>query len=202
MNEQQIPGVAPDVLEKFRQEKITKQEQDIQTIDSLEEMSFFSWGYTEPLKVTHGSDVKLVRLKIKSVGVSSVIEEYQHSMPKAPAIMKTYKPDSEVARSLNQRRPIVVWEVNEADPEFLRMKQEHETRASQMILLLGLAMDLKDGNDIVLKGRDVDKPSVVVDKERALKRLQEIGFSSEHFGQIVRSIRELTKAADQQEDLE
>lgn len=197
------PGIPGDIAEDFRKIEEKKQEDSVKTIESLDDMTFFSWGYTAPLKLTRGDLIEKVRIKIKSVGVGQVIEEYQHKLPTPPATLKTYKADSDVARSLNVKHSVAVWSVNEADPDYLKMKQKHETEASQMILLHGLAYTLKgDGGEVVLEGGDLNNPSRVINPQAALLRLSRMGFSSEHFGQIVRSIRELTAEVEKQEDLE
>lgn len=198
-----VPGMPGDILQDFQQREEEKKKDMVKTIESLDDMTFFSWGYTPPLKLTKGDRVEYVRIKIKSVGVGQVIEEYQHKLPTPPATLKTYKADSDVARSLNQKHPVAVWSVNEADPDYLKLKQKHETEASQMILLHGLAYNLKgDGNEEVLHGGDLNEPSKVINPQSALIRLSKMGFSSEHFGQIVRSVRELTAEVEKQEDLE
>ncbi len=203
MDNQYVPGIPMDIRQDFQKLEEKKQEDMVRTIESLDDMTFFSWGYTEPLKLTRGDVVEKVRIKIKSVGVGQVIEEYQHKLPNPPATLKTYKADSDVARSLNVKHPVAVWSVNEADPDYLRMKQKHETEASQMILLHGLAYNLKgDNGQEVLCGDNLNEPSRVIDAPAALRRLGQMGFSSEHFGQIVRAVRELTSEAEKQEDLE
>lgn len=198
-----IPGMPGDVMQDLQQRTEKQKEEIVKTIESLDDMTFFSWGYTPPLKLTRGERVEYVKIKIKSVGVGQVIEEYQHKLPTPPATMKTYKADSDVARNLNQRHPVVVWEINEADPDYLRMKQKHETEASQMILLHGLAYNLKgDNGEIVLYGEELNEPSRVINPQAALARLAKMGFSSNHFGQIVKAVRELTDEVEKKEDLE
>ncbi len=201
-SQEYVPGIPMDIRQDFQNLEAEKKKDSVQTIESLDDMTFFSWGYTTNLKLTRGERVEYVRLKIKSVGVGQVIEEYQHKLPTPPATLQTYKADSEVARSLNQKHPVAVWSVNEADPGYLRLKQKHETEASQMILLHGLAYDFKGENgQEILRGANFDQPSEVIDSQAALRRLTKMGFSSEHFGQIVRSIRELTAEVEKQEDL-
>ena len=203
MSEEFVPGSSPDVFADLKKVIKEEEKQGARVLDTLDGETFFSWGFTPELKLTHGKKVEKVQLKIKSVGVGAVIEEYQHKMPTPPATLKTYKADSDVARGLNQKRPVIVWEINEADPTYLKLKQKHETEASQMILLHGLAYDLKDdGGRVVLQGSKLDEPSTIIDPQAALARLNKMGFSSEHFGQIVRAIRELTAEVEVKEDLE
>ena len=198
-----VPGMPGDVLQDFKQHEEEKKKDMSTIVETLDGMTFFSWGYTPPLKLTRGDKVEYKQLKIKSVGVGQVIEEYQHKLPIPPATLKTHKADSDVARSLNQKHSVVVWEINEADPAYLKLKQKHETEASQMILLHGLAYDLKgDNGETVLNGASLNEPSKVINPQAALARLANMGFSSNHFGQIVKAVRELTDEVEKQEDAE
>lgn len=197
------PGIPEDVFSDIRSRQDEQKKAEVRVLDTLDDVTFFSWGYTSPLKVTVNGKAEHRQLRIKSVGVGAVIEEYQHKMPTPPATMKTHKADSDVARALNKRHPIVVWEVNEADPQFLKDKQKHETEASQMILLHGLNYDLKDeSGQVLISGKNPQEPSTIHNAPAALARLNRMGFSSEHFGQIVRAVRELTAEVEKQEDLE
>lgn len=190
----EVPSFMADMATDLQKRIETENKADeVQVIENLDDFSMFSWGYTPELKITRDGVSRKIKFRIKSVGVSAIIEEYQHKMPVAPASLKTYKPETDVARGLGQKRAVVVWEVNEADPDYQMRKREHETRASQMILLHGLAYDLKgpDGN-YVLKGSNINAPSEIIDTEKALMVLRKMGMSSEHFGLIVKAVRELT----------
>ena len=200
----EVPSFMKDLAEDINKENIKQKKADeAEIIESLDDFSMFSWGYTPELKITRDGVSKKIKFKIKSVGVSAIIEEYQHKMPTAPGSLKTYKPESDVARALGQRRAVTVWEVNEADSNYQMLKREHETRASQMILLHGLAYDLKgpDGQ-VALRGSNLNAPSQIINAEGALESLRKMGMSSEHFGLIVKAIRELTseeQAAEEQD---
>lgn len=200
-----VPGFSSDFDEMDKIQEKSRQEakrEAAQILESLDDMSFFSWGETDPLKVTKGTKEIFYIVKIKSLGVSEVIEEMAADAPTPPAVMKTYKRDSEVARRLGFRHDTVVWERNEADPIFMKAQREHETKVSNMILLKGLAYDLKDETGrIVLKGASISQPTEVVDAEASLRALKRLGFSTDHFATIVNNINRLTKAREENDDL-
>ena len=186
--------------EKSRQ---TANKEAAEILESLDDVSFFSWGQTDPLKVTKGGQETYLRIKIKSLGISEIIEEMAANAPVPPAVMKTHKRDSEVARRLGFRHDTIVWERNEADPTFQKAQRDHEMKVSNMILLKGLAYDLKDeAGHVVLKGKDIHIPTEVIDAEAALRALKRLGFSSDHFTTIVNNINRLTKTQEERDDLE
>lgn len=201
-----MPEVSRDFDEMDRAQEKSRQEikrEAAQVLESLDDISFFSWGQTDPLKVTQGGQEKFHILLIKSLGVSEVIEEMAADAPTPPAVMKTYKRDSDVARRMGFRHDTVVWERNESDPIFLKAQREHETKVSNKILLKGLAYDLKDETGkVVLKGKDITKPTEIIDEAAALRALRRLGFATEHFTTIVNNIHRLTKAEEERTDLE
>ena len=201
-----VPEVSQDFDEMDKAQEKSRQEVKraaAQVLDSLDDISFFSWGQTDPLKVTKGGTEHFHILRIKSLGVSEVIEEMAADAPTPPAVMKTYKRDSEVARRLGFRHDTMVWERNEADPTFLKAQRDHETKVSNKILLKGLAYDLKDETGrVVLKGKDIIQPTEIVDEAAALRALRRLGFATDHFATIVNNINRLTKAEEERSDLE
>lgn len=211
-----MPKVAglPDEMFKHAEEQEKKKHEETRSIKVFDDVisdqdNLFSWGYTEELMVTKGIDIKTRKpiveyrqFKIKSVGMSELMEEIQNKAPVPPASLRAYKADSDVARQLGRKHDVVVYEVNEADPGFQRAKRKHETDSAFTIVLYGIAHDLKLNGEIVLNGSDITRPSVVVDQEKALQAVKNLGMSSEHFGMIVRNIRELTQEREAEEDLE
>lgn len=203
LENQTIPGITPDVvrLAKEQEEKEEKKKAEARVIEEIDEnFSLFSWGYSEPLKITRGNKVEYIRLKIKSVGISEVIEELQAKAPTPPSVPKVYKKDSDIARQLGYKHDVVVREVDEADPEYQRLKRQHDMISSQMILLHGLAYDLKYNGQVVLRGSDITAPSEIIDAEKALLVLKRWGLSSEAFATLVKNIRELTEAKEVAEE--
>lgn len=198
-----IPGIGADIIKENQEMQKDRQRQDVEVLgETLEDFSFFSWGLSEKLKVTQDGKTKYVQLRIKSVGIADILEVYQKKQPTPPAVLRTYKKDSEVARELGKRHDIVVWESNEADPTYLEEKRKHDNDASQEILLRGLGHNLVSDGKVVLRGGKLQEPTEIIDREGAMKALQRMGLTSEHFGSIVRSIRELTAEKDTEEDRE
>lgn len=198
-------GMGEGVPEMFREIQSKKPSTDhvVELLEEIDGFNFFSWGTSEPLKVTRNGEVRFIQLKVKSVGVSEIIEEYQDKMPTPPASSKLFKKNTPEARQAGYNRDVLLQEINDADPEYQKMLRKHNNEASQMILLHGLAYDIKDESGrIVLQGSDVMRPSKIIDAQAALQALRRLGLSSEHFGSLVKSIRELTVEREEAETLE
>lgn len=184
---------------------------DAKFIESVDDdFSLFSWGWSQPLKRTRSemgkkgqisTKVEYFRLKIKSIGMSEVMEEWQSKMPTPPAILKAYKKDSDVARQLGQKHEVVVWEINEADPSYQRERQRFNSELGKALLLHSLAYDLRDREGkLVLVGALLNQPNQVIEPAVALNIIfNKWGLTSEHFAAITNDVRKLTEAKEEQE---
>lgn len=184
---------------------------DAKFIESVDDdFSLFSWGWSQPLKRTRSemgkngqinTKVEYFRLKIKSIGMSEVMEEWQSKMPTPPATLKAYKKDSNVARQLGQKHEVVVWEINEADPSYQRERQRFNSELGKALLLHSLAYDLRDREGkLVLVGALLNQPNQVIEPEAALNIIfNKWGLTSEHFAAITNDVRKLTEAKEEQE---
>jgi hypothetical protein len=192
--------IDPKLAEIAAQQQKAVTSKDAEILESLDGMSFYSWGYSRPLKVTLGGDEKYLRLKIKSIGMTELMESLRKDAPKPPSTRKTIKKGSDVAKELGYKHDVLIYEQDEADPEYLRQLDVHNTRVSQMIVMQGLAYDLKLGDDVVLRGNDITKPNDVTDQDKVLERFRQMGFSSEHFSTLVEDISNLTKSREAEEE--
>lgn len=207
-------GVDDGIMGIIEDQRKAEEEQtklDAKFVESVDEdFSLFSWGWSQPLKRTRGemgkkgqvnAKVEYFRLKIKSIGMSEVMEEWQSKMPTPPSMLKAYKKDSDVARQLGQKHEVVVWEINEADPSYQRDRQKFNSELGKALLLHSLAYDIKDrAGRLVLRGDSLNEPNQVIDSAAALDIIfSRWGLTSEHFAAITNDVRKLTEAKEEQE---
>lgn len=196
------PGISREVLRAAAEDEKREQAEAARliTLDELEEnFSLFSWGYSDPLKVTKNGKTEYIRVRIKSVGIAELMESYQAKMPSPPAMQKLMKKDSPEAKELGYKHDIMLMVVNQADPKYLEDQRKHDNEAGQEIVLRGWGHDLKWNGALVLKGSDMSSPNEVIDRDGALKAFKRLGLTAEHFSILVRNIRELTAEAEKSE---
>lgn len=201
--EQQYVGVTPDALRVIEELESQRKAEDARVLtseDFLGDFSFFSWGYSEPLKITRNGKVEFVRIPIKSFGIADITEAYQANMPSPPTSRVLIKKGSPEARELGLNHDKYVDVANEADPKYLADKRKHDNELGQETVLRGIGIDLYWEGKVVLKGTDMKKPNEIIDRELALKAFRKMGFTLSHFTSIVKSIRELTQDAEVDEE--
>ena len=194
-----IPGIDPSLIQEAARQESEKKKDESRVIESLDNFTMSSWGWSTPLKTTRGEKVEFLKLKLKSVGVQDVMEYYSAHAPTPPSTVKTYKRDSDVARSLGSKHDIAVREINEADEDYIRAKAKHDATSGAYIALAALAYNLKVNGKLVMRGEDVNVPNEMIDPEGALVALRQIGLSSSHYAEIMKNIRELTEDAEKAE---
>lgn len=203
-------GVDPSVIEMDKEisqsekERKKKAESEfVRAIESIDEnFSLFSWGWSKPLKITRNEKTEYITLRIKSVGISEILEQLQAKAPVPPTISRVHKKDSDVVRQLGLKHDVLVKEIDEGDPSYQRAKREHENLVGKVILVNGLAYDFKKDGAYVLKGSDVSSPSEVVDFEVALDFVtKRLGITTSHFTTLLNDITELTSTRERVEDL-
>jgi hypothetical protein len=203
-----IPGIDPSILKIGKEAEEKKAKEDVDSIKVIHDLdqfdSFCSYGFSSPLKITRNGVVEYRKFIIKSIGVADVIEQYQKNSPRPPSLIKTYKRGSEVANQLGAKHDVVVREIDESDPAYIRLREQADTEASQMIVISSLAYDLKHPvtGDIVVKGKEMSQPNEIIDRDGALLALRRLGMSGAHFSALVRDINLLTRDADEAERLE
>jgi hypothetical protein len=192
--------IDPKLQEIAAQQQKAVTSKDAEILDSLDGMTFYSWGYSRPLKVTLGGEEKYLKLKIKSIGMTELMESLRKDAPKPPSSRKLIKKGTDVAKELGVKHDVMIYEQDEADPTYLRAVDDHNTKVSQMIVMQGLAYDLKLGDEVVLRGNDITKPNEVTDETKVLARFRQMGLSSEHFSTLVEDISDLTKSREAEEE--
>lgn len=203
------------MVDILHEQKLSEEEQakvDAKLVESIDDdFSLFSWGWSSPLKRTRGemdkqgnlvAKVVFFRLKIKSVGMSEIMEAWQSKSPVPPAKHELHKKNSDIARQLGSKHDVLVWETNEADPVFQREKNKFNNEFGKAILLHSLAYDMKDKDGrLVLRGNSLSEPNEVIDAEAALKIIfTRWGLTSDHFASITGDVRKLTEAKEIQEE--
>lgn len=207
-------GAGDGVMDIVREQQREEEEQakaDAKLVESIDdEFGLFSWGWSSPLKRTRSerdkkgnitTKVEYFRMRIKSVGMSEIMEEWQAKAPVPPATRNLHKKNSDVARGLGGKHDVLVWEVNEADPAFQRERNKFNNEFGKAILLHSLAYNIKDGSRLVLKGEPLSEPNEVIDAEAALTIIfKRWGLTSEHFATITSDVRQLTEVKEVQEE--
>jgi hypothetical protein len=197
-----IPGLDPSILKEAQEQEKEQKKKDLESVQVITDIAqlvdgFCSWGYSSELKITRGDEVKKVKFKIKSIGMADVIAQYQENAPRAPSIVKGYKKGTPEAQALGSKYDVIVREIDESDPNYLRLREKADTEAGQMMVLNGLALDLKDLNgNVVVRGADVRVANEIINREEGLKALYRLGMSASHFTTLVRDIRNLTEDAE------
>jgi hypothetical protein len=208
MDMEQVPvGMDKEVWGMFdkadEEKKQTAVKEAARVIKSLDgDFSLSAWGYTQKLKVTRGDEVDYIRLQIKSVGVADVIEQTEKNAPRPPSKLQKYKKGSAEAREWGYNFDFQVREQDNTEPDYLEKLAEHNRRSGQIIMLHGLAYDIKDpGNPgvLALEGSDLSRPNKINNVEVALAALKRMGISGGHYAQILKDIRGLTEDIEEQE---
>lgn len=200
----QLPKEALQYHEEQKAEKEQQQKHDLaRIIDNFDDdFTLSSWGYTSDLKITKGEEIQNIKLKIKSVGVTDVIEQTTKGQPHPPSVIKPYKKGTREAIALGSKYDVIVREIDESDPTYLQQIEEHNRRSGQLIMLAGLAYDIevpKGSGNFVLRGADVNAHSDIINPDGALKWLRARGITGSHYAQILKDIRGLTEDIEEQE---
>jgi hypothetical protein len=146
---------------------------------------FKSSGYCY-LKVTRGGIPHVLNLPIKSSGVAEVIEGYKDKEPKPPSHQVLVEPNTPVGRQLKLGTKQWVEMPNLNDPEYIKLFDRYQTDMAFAIILVGLDLPIED-----------ERGTPLVDRDEKITALRGLGFSTEHFEAMVRSIRELTQLTEE-----
>ena len=194
-----VPGMQA-LVEDAKQQDDERRKEDARILTDFTDVSLSSWGYTRPLKMTHGTTVEHVRLPIKSLGLSDVMEAVELDRPMPSSFRKNYSKNTDVARAFtNGKHDVIVHEVDEGDPSYIQQVRRYNTRVAQMWVVYGLAADLYLDGELVLKGKDTTRPNEVVDMEKAMKAIRRLGISQSHYSDIMEDIRLLTADVEEVE---
>ena len=177
------------------------------------EQPFLAWGYSY-LKGTvlvddpdnpeqkMAEEVRFV-VPIKSVGVSEVTDRIARRAPVAPVIRERITPGSEDGKALGLTHPKMVDRENFADETFKEQLRKHNQRTVYAAVLAGLAMDIVDENDQpVVKANGHNKPTDIIDEDKAIEILKSQGISNAQFDQLYEDIQDLTRKERERVDQE
>ena len=164
----------------------------ISTIDVeelVEGSSIFQSNGISILKVTQNGEVKKLRVPIKSSGVDEVIRNFERKKPRPPIINVVVKPGDSAFKDLNLNRKQHIKTFDFTDEAYLDEVEKYSSQLGLQIVLQGINVVLKD-----------KEKNIIEDDDRKISVLRNMGLSSEHFTQLVRDIRNLTRWEDQNTD--
>ena len=178
--------------------EIIKKEEDqedkdlIQTVD-LDQLVegnriFDSKGFSH-LKVTHKGQVRRLVIPIKSNGVSEMIDEFERSKkPTPPKKRELVKKDSDTGREMRLTKNEWVWVHDLTDEAYVADTEKYQRELGLKMVMMGLDLPIRDkeGNEIV-------------DDDRRLQILKEMGLTGEHLNQLVGDIQSLTQWQEDKE---
>lgn len=193
-------GIDPGLWKMAQESEATKKAEDAQVLTSLEGFTFTSWGYCD-LKITRGGITQKIRVPIKSIGISDVTEALEQNAPTPPSSFDLFKKDTPEARGINGgRHDVKIQVINEADQHYLALRRKHEREVGQLFVMYGLALDVKDENgEVVIQGSNINIPTVITDRDKAIKALKRLGLSQTHYTELMTAIRNLTADVEEAE---
>jgi len=141
------------------------------------------------LKVTIDGVARRVPIKIKSSGVSELIDEMRKKAPKPPIINVVVRPDDPAFRELGLSRKQHVKTFDLTDPEYLETQAKWQSDMGLQIVLKGIDLPFKDREGILIE-----------DADRKVILLRKMGLTGEQFTQLVRDIQSLTKWQEEKDN--
>lgn len=143
---------------------------------------FRSQGYSY-VKVTKDGVARVLKIPIKSSGVTEVIERVRRSEPRPPRAPITITGESEAGRALGMRKgeKRVVTDFDYTAREYLDAKEKYEQELALEIIDAGLAAPIRDASG-----------QVVTERDRKIAILKALGLSLPQFQQMVQDIQNLT----------
>ena len=177
------------------------------------EQPFLAWGYSylkttqvvedpeHPGELTQ-EEVEL-KIPIKSVGVAEVTDRIARRAPVPPTSKRYIRPGDEDYKALGLKQPTIIVEENYADPDFKEQMRIHTQRTVYSSILAGLAMDIVESDDtVVLRCNGHNKPTEIINEDRAIAILKEQGISNAQFDKLYEDIQSLTMKEKERVDLE
>lgn len=168
------------------------------------EQPFLAWGYSYLKKMELVEDPEnpgeyieeevQIKIPIKSVGVSEVSDRIARKAPTPPTYKDYVKMGTEEAKALGLTHPKICIFENYSDPEYKEALRKHGQRTVYAAVLAGLAMDIEDADGrLVVEANGHNKPTKIVDEDRAIEILKEQGISNAQFDQLYEDIQHLTQ---------
>ena len=152
--------------------------------DVLELDAFQAHGYAM-LKVQRGDVTRAVRVKVGSVS-QDLIDEYAKKAPKPPAVTKVVDPQTEEGQrlGLNSRRAVIMPDFT--DEDYIKAAAEYDLSFRRVVVAHGVRSNLTLGG------------AAAVTPEDKYKALEERGLSTLHFGELAKTILDLTQWTEEE----
>ena len=150
--------------------------------------SFLSRGFST-IKITRDGEEELIRLPIKSIGVSELQKEILQEEPDPPEKTIVVTKDSEAGKKigLEEDKPVIA--LNTADPEYIKAIAEFSQEFSWRIMIQGLDCQFVD-----------EKGAGITDTALIIQALKDSGITRYHLDQIVLDINNLTAKREAKAD--
>jgi len=168
-------------------------ESAILTSLSAQHPIFRSWGIAT-LYVTYGKGQEPLAIPIQSIDLSAIQARLLPRKPHAEERRAHIKAGSEEGRAagLTKDRWISVLEIGA--PSFIAATEDYNELLGFYIILEGLGLDLQD-----VHGETVWQHDGSIRKyAEAIQALKDGGFTTSHFGDLVRQIQGLTRAKNEE----
>ena len=171
----------------MKEEEIKKSVKSIELTDLTEGSDVFSSQGFSSVKVTKDGEAQIVRIPIKSTGITELIEEFRKKEPKPPAVPVLVNKDSEEGKAMKLTANQWTKMPDFTDSKYLEKKEQYEGDLGIAILAKGIALPFKDK-----EGKPIE------DQNKRVQILKDLGLSSDQFAQIVEDIRSLTQWSEQE----
>ncbi|MGR9045624.1 MAG: hypothetical protein ACU83N_10030 [Gammaproteobacteria bacterium] len=163
---------------------------DIETISELVENDavFTSNGYSE-VKVTKNGKSKLLRLPIKSRGLTEYQRELNSGAPRPPVISKLIRAESDLGKEMGFSRDQACMVFDFTDETYIKAQEEHGDDYSWRLAIFAL--------DIRWTKKDGTEAATYEEKKRIL---QSSGINGVHIRKIYSDILTLTQFTEKERD--
>lgn len=154
----------------------------------LGQTSFKAHG-TSKLKISDGGSVDYLEVPIKSIGLAEFENTMRKSAPTAPYTLIRVKQNDTEYKELGIRPGSVVRVYDLTDENYQEQLKTYEQEVSWGLILLALDVEFVDEN-----GEEITNDKLKI------KALQDSGFSSSHYYQLLEDIRKLTSDREEEAD--
>jgi hypothetical protein len=169
-----------EIVDGKLEEKEYKSEVHVSELVEDEDV-FLSTGKSK-VKVTKDGVVRALVFKIKSTGVSDLVDRFNKKAPTPPVHKEIVEPGSEIGKQLGLRQKKWVRMPDLADPGYIDALAKHNEDLGMAILLQGL--------DVVFKNKE---GNVVTDSDEKIRIMKEQEMTGHQFTQVINDIQDLTR---------
>ena len=139
------------------------------------------------VKVTNDGATSVLKLAIKSTGVTEIIERARANAPRPPSAKRLFTHDTPEGRTLKLRPGEKRWmEIYDfTDPDYVKAREEYDEKMILGIVSSGLDVPVRDA-----EGLEIDDPG------KKIAALRELGMTLGQYQQIVEDVQGLTTLSD------